>query len=546
MRLTVLAVAGGGFQGESLADTIRAVPQARVVVLDTISDNLGRTFADAYLVSPPIAQQERFSTFLEAVIREEQVDIVLPCSNIVLKPLASLRKRVEAAGARLGVCDSALLDILLDKRRCYEALLEAGIPAQQPVLLSPTSVLPLCGKPRDGWGGRDMIVVHARQELEGLDHEQLRRTHCWVPYLDTFEEFSVDLAINFQAEVSPLTVRKRVRTSSGFSVISDSVDHEGVKAIASDVARWMAQQGGCGLFNLQILLAGDGAFYVSDINPRHGTSSCHARAEGNNLVGFLAGAHVSASRTSVRTVRSLQQKSMPLPGSGRWKGVVFDLDDTLIDHKRWMMDKVRLASAPLSSLVEQRRLLRVAYAAIEEGPHDRLIDIIAERLGMPSLRDTLLQAYRDATPARAEVFPEVPDVLTVLRRSGMRLALLTDNPPESQRAKLQAMPDLRELFDAVIFTRELGNEKPDAVGFLEAAKRLGLSPSSLLMVGDNPGRDALGAIDAGYGACMLVSRPGTRFHINEMLLRQIAPEVASHTWVNQDLRALPFVCGAQG
>lgn len=543
MPLTVLAVAGGGFQGESLAQTIRAVPQARVIVLDTLADNLGRTFADLYLVAPPIAQQEDFAAFLDAVIREEYVDLVLPCSNIVLKSLAALRERVEAAGARLGVCDTALLDVLLDKQSCYEALLEAAIPAQQPTTLSASAQLPLYGKPRDGWGGRDTVVVRTHEELGALDLERLNRTHCWVPYLDSFEEFSVDLAINFRAEVSPLTLRKRVRVSGGFAVISDSVGHRPVEAIANEVAQWMTRQGGRGLFNLQILRVDDDTFYVSDINPRHGTSSCHARAEGNDLVGFLAGTQAPASRTPVRTVRSLQQRSMPLPGSGRWKGVVFDLDDTLIDHKRWMMDKMRAAAPSLSHWVAPEVLLRETYAIVEEGHHDRLIDLLADRLSLGSHHDRLLEAYRSGKPEKAWLFPEVVDVLTSLRAAGFRLGLLTDNPPASQRAKLATLPELDGLFDAVVFTREQGAEKPDAAGFLAVAKGIQLAPDALLMVGDNVARDAVGAVGAGFDSCLLLCRPGARHQVNEDLLRLFHPEVAGRVWTASDLRALSMVCG---
>ncbi|WP_052950027.1 HAD-IA family hydrolase [Dyella japonica] len=543
MPLTVLAVAGGGFQGESLAQTIRAVPQARVIVLDTVADNLGRTFADLYLVAPPIAQAERFAAFLDAVIRKERVDLVLPCSNIVLKLLASLRERVEAAGARLCVCDAALLDVLLDKQRCYEALLEAAIPAQQPMTLSARAALPLYGKLRDGWGGRDTMVVRTQEELAALDFERLNRTHCWVPYLDSFEEFSVDLAIGFRAEVSPLTLRKRVRVSGGFAVISDSVSDGRVEAIAAEVARWMGQQGGRGLFNLQILRLDDDTFYVSDINPRHGTSSCHAAAEGNNLVGFLAGEPAAASRTPVRTVRSLQQKSMPLPGSRRWKGVVFDLDDTLIDHKRWMMDKMRAAAPALSQLVSPEALLRETYAIVEEGHHDRLIDLLAERLALSAFHDRLLEAYRAGAPEKAWLFPEVIDVLTSLRATGYRLGLLTDNPPASQRAKLATLPELHGLFDAVVFTREQGAEKPHAGGFLAVAEALQLPPDTLLMVGDNVARDAIGAVNARFDACLLLCRPGGRHQVNNELLRQFYPQVEARVWTCADLRALTVVCG---
>ncbi len=538
MPLTVLVVAGGGFQGESLVSTIRAIPDTRVIVADTIADNLGRYFADRYLVSPAAADLEQFAQFLEETIRREHVDLVLPCSNLVIKPLASLRNRIEAAGARLGSPGGRLVDVLLDKQLTYEALLDAGVPVQRPVPLSLHGELPLCGKPRNGWGGRDMLVVRTASELATLDIDSLARSHCWVPWVREFDEFSADFAIDFDGRVSPITLRRRVRTSGGFAVISESVCDASLEKAVQDTSQWLASQNGSGIFNVQVLRLPDGTLYVSDINPRHGTSSCHAHAEGNGLVAFLMGLPHRQPSRPVRTVRTLGQHSMPMPIDGRWDGVVFDLDDTLIDHKRWLMDKMAVAASALSWLVAPERLLRATYAIVEEGHHDRLIDMLASRLQLDHAHAELLAAYRAAMPNRATLFAEVPDVLSSLRAAGFRIALLTDNPPASQRAKLATIPEISSLFDTIVFSREHGGEKPDTNAFLVTSQRLGLAPESLLMVGDNVARDALGAVQAGFDSCLLVSRPGVRHHHNHELLQHYWPEVCQRSWTAPDLRVL--------
>jgi HAD superfamily hydrolase (TIGR01549 family) len=534
MRLNVLLVAGGGFQGQGLADAIRQAPGTRVIIADSVPDNIGRFVADRYYVAPSLSNEREFQEFITTLVKEERVDLVLPCTNRELVALARMRNRLSALG---------VLDTLLDKLAFHRELLATGIPTQRPVELSAEAPLPLFGKPRAGWGGVDTHVVRTVDDLRNLDLEGLSVSHCWVPWLQHFEEISADFAIGFGHQLSPITLRRRVRTSGGFAVISDSILDDSLNQVVGEVAHWLISRGGIGIFNVQVLRTQEGALYVSDVNPRHGTSGGHAAGEGNHLVAFITRGAVPDHRRPVRTVRTLGQRVIPLVSEEQWKGVVFDLDDTLIDHKRWMMDKLLLAGTALVSVLEPERLARVAYAIVEEGPHDRLIDVLADRLGAPDLRDKLLQAYREATPAQASVFPDVYDVLSELRRSGVRIALLTDNPPESQRAKLRAMPGIEELFDAVVFTREHGGEKPLEAGFRVVAERLGLPPSSLLMVGDNPGRDALGAIDAGFGGCMLVTRPGTRLHVNEALLAQIAPEVSMRIWTDKDLRALPFVCG---
>lgn len=543
MPLTVLLIAGGGLQGESLAEAIRNLAAARIIVADTIADNLGRNFADRYLVCPPVHDKEAFGAFLEATAVDEQVDLILPCSQIGLLELASMRKRIERGGTVLAVSEPALLRLLLDKKLTYEALLDAGIPAQEPVALSRSATLPLCGKPNGGWGGLGLLVIRTPEELARLDLQACALTHCWVPWLPAFDEYSADFAIDRHGRSSPLTIRRRVRVSGGFAVISDSVFEKGIHDLVSRVSSWLAGRGGFGLFNVQMLKLPDGTLYVSDINPRHGTSSGHAAAEGNPLVGFLTGAPAAGSRRPVRTIRSLRSKVLPLPGVNCWKGVVFDLDDTLIDQKRWIMLKMEGAAAALSNLIDRDRLLRVAYGLVEEGMHERLIDLLAERLNMPSMHPDLLENYRAAEPVEAPVYPDVEYAIASLRSAGLRIGLLADNPPSSQRAKLAKMRRVEALFDATVFTREYGGEKPDLAGFFEVARQLELAPHELLMVGDNVARDAVGAISAGYDACLLVHRAGTRHGVNSGLLARYQPEVHDRTWFAEDLRGLAVACG---
>jgi FMN phosphatase YigB (HAD superfamily) len=244
----------------------------------------------------------------------------------------------------------------------------------------------------------------------------------------------------------------------------------------------------------------------------------------------------------MRTISSTHRRAIPMVLPTRWQGIVFDLDDTLLDHKRWIMERMRIVAGSMRTKVSTEQFLSVSYECVEEGNYEQLLDVISQRLGLTEERHMLIAAYRAARPAVASVFPDVLDVLSTLRRAGIRLGLLTDNPPDSQRVKVQAMSDVMELFDAVVFSREHGQEKPAADGFCVVAKELGLAPEALLMVGDNVARDAVGAIAAGYDACLLVCRPGARFQPNQALFERYHPEVWARSWFAPDLRALTTAC----
>ena len=539
MPLSVAVICGGGFQGQGIVEAIHAVPGARAIIVDSTRDALGELVADRYVQAPPLEPAAAFDDFLVSTVAAEHINLVLPATQRELPRLALAASRLQQAGARVAVCPPALLETLLDKRHLYAALAQAGLPVQPLVALEPGAPFPLFGRPRAGWGGHDSLRLEALDQANEREVQALAESHVFVRWLGQFDELSADFAIDFQQRLSPITLRRRVRTSVGFAVISDSVDDPQALAVVRVLGEWLAARQGCGLFNVQLLRTPDGQRWLSDVNPRHGTSSGHALAEGNNLVGFLLGVSARAEPTrAVRTLRPLRQEVIPqLPPI---RGVVFDLDDTLLDHKQWMLARMTLAAAALADEVPPAALRVQTYIALEEGEHARLIDVVAAGLGREDLRDRLLAAYRAAVPAQAPLFPEVRDVLRTLRAQGLRLGLLTDNPPASQRAKLAAAPGLAEAFDALVFTREHGAEKPARGPFEAAAAALRLPPEQLLMVGDNPARDALGAITAGYASCLLVCRPGARFQVHAGLLARCAPDVAPRTWTADDLRVLPL------
>ncbi|KKL12915.1 hypothetical protein LCGC14_2531000, partial [marine sediment metagenome] len=101
----------------------------------------------------------------------------------------------------------------------------------------------------------------------------------------------------------------------------------------------------------------------------------------------------------------------------------------------------------------------------------------------------LVEVYRCHRP-RIGPCRGVRDFLTALRRRHKRLGVISDGYLPAQRLKLQALR-LEGLFDAVIFTEEIGREawKPSAVGFERMRRRLGVPSRRCAYVADNPAKD---------------------------------------------------------
>jgi putative hydrolase of the HAD superfamily len=116
--------------------------------------------------------------------------------------------------------------------------------------------------------------------------------------------------------------------------------------------------------------------------------------------------------------------------------------------------------------------------------------------------------YRGWEPhfSKVRLFRHVKEVLADFRAAGLKLALLSDFPPE---AKLENM-GLAGFWDCVLCSESVGALKPSPASFLEMAQRLGCSPGEVLYVGNSRRYDVEGAKRAGMKSALvtgLVSKP---------------------------------------
>ena len=172
-------------------------------------------------------------------------------------------------------------------------------------------------------------------------------------------------------------------------------------------------------------------------------------------------------------------------------------------------------------LPEEQEFLMKAIQIVEEGNRSHLFDALADEYSISNtIRDTLINHYRKIIPDNCPLFHDTIPAITALRNKGFKLALLTDNPPESQKQKVETC-DFEKLFDVIIYTRELNCEKPEKDAFCEVAKRLNIPLHSLAMVGDNLYKDIIGSLEAGYKLAFWITREGTFFNFESDILNRL-------------------------
>ncbi|MBS0319091.1 MAG: HAD family hydrolase [Proteobacteria bacterium] len=200
------------------------------------------------------------------------------------------------------------------------------------------------------------------------------------------------------------------------------------------------------------------------------------------------------------------------------RGVLIDLDDTLVDHRdahRAALAGVRdrhpaLQAVPFEALLdESRRVLvdlhhdvqlgRLAPDAARVERYRRLFAFAGAHCDTPhaaaaTLGRELYQSLRGAVPGARE--------LLVALRERVPVAIVTNNVTVEQEEKLARFA-LAAHVDALVTSEDVGVAKPDPRIFDAALARLRIARDEAVMLGDSREHDVEGARAAGIAAAWL-------------------------------------------
>lgn len=218
------------------------------------------------------------------------------------------------------------------------------------------------------------------------------------------------------------------------------------------------------------------------------------------------------------------------------KGVLFDMDDTLIDWSGfsgdWRSIEHRHLKRVYDYLVEQKRPLRVNFEQFAtrfghhvqdlwvearttlRAPHlVKALQHVLEECGF-SVDDTIsiddcIAAYAWEPVPGVKVFPDVKDGLAAILAKGIKIGVLTNafQPMDMRDIELEAY-GLLEYFtdeDVRMSAADAGYLKPSEKVFEYALEKMGTTASETIYVGDNPVADVDGAQGAGLRGVLRVN-----------------------------------------
>lgn len=237
------------------------------------------------------------------------------------------------------------------------------------------------------------------------------------------------------------------------------------------------------------------------------------------------------------------------------KGIIFDLGSTLIRftgdwqvvlHEGaaamadWYLKKKHIkldGAALIEAFIEERKTSRIlADETQTEFLAQESLRQALRKIGAPpsaeSLAEAAIKIYFAPEEAAYQPYPDAPETLKRLQSQGYRLGLYSNATDDKLVQRLVNQAYLRPFLSPTFSSAGCGWRKPKRESFDLIARRWGLAPEQIVVVGDTLNADILGAQNAGMRGILVTmdESPANEKH------RHIQPAA-----IAENLSALPEI-----
>lgn len=194
------------------------------------------------------------------------------------------------------------------------------------------------------------------------------------------------------------------------------------------------------------------------------------------------------------------------------KAVIFDLDDTLVSEKEYVISGFKVVSREISyrynlDYNDILTKMREFFDVSSKNVFNRVLDLFYIDYSNEDILE-LIDIYRNHKPD-IKFYDDVIPTINILKEKGIKVGIITDGYKETQNKKIEVLK-CRKLFDEIIVTDELGREfwKPHEKAYLMMSERLGVNLNEMIYIGDNEKKDFIGANKLGIFTVMVKKNEG--------------------------------------
>jgi carbamoyl-phosphate synthase large subunit len=239
----------------------------------TVSTDIARLAPGLHLADTgylvPEFEDDSYMPAVLDIVERENIDVVVPVLDQILKPFAAAREQVRARGARVMISPLETLDVTRDKWQTYQRL-SGVVPLPDSWITKPP--LPEDGdlfvKPRTGSGSENIHRITSQAELD-FYHEQMEK-----PIIQEYlpgTEYTIDCLTDRDGNLIACVPRERKELTGGVSTQVTVVEREDLFSLARGVA---GELDFVGPFFIQAKLDEEGVPRLTEIGARLAGTMC--------------------------------------------------------------------------------------------------------------------------------------------------------------------------------------------------------------------------------------------------------------------------------
>lgn len=432
-------------------------------------------------------KEESYIDELVAICKKEKIDLLIPTIDT---DLLVLSENISSFGnTKVLVSAPEKIQICRDKNNTADFFESCGCFAPKTFndWKAYDKSFPCFIKPKDGSSSINAFKVNNIAELK-MYATQIK-DYVIQPFIDG-TEYTVDIFCDFSGNPIYITPRIRLQVRAG-EVLKTKISMD--EKIIEESKRIVKKFKPVGPITVQLIREnGTNDDYFIEINPRYG---------GGAPLSMKAGAKSAETVLKLLLDEKIEDTILIEDGaiysrfdnsvciqSGKLKqkitGVIFDLDDTLYNEEQYIKSGFKAVAEYLGKNDAVEKLWDYFK---KEMP---AIDAYLNEIGQSEKKQDCLNVYREHNP-NIELNAGIIDLLSDLKRNGIKIGIITDGRPSGQRKKIAAL-GLEKLVDDIIVTDELGGEqfrKPCDISFRIIQRRWRIPFEQLIYIGDNIEKD---------------------------------------------------------
>ena len=266
-------------------NTIKSLKMAKFggKIVATDSDELSPGFrmTPDHFVMPLTACEEEYIGKLYEVVKDCQIDILMPSSGHDIYLYSKYRNSLRDMGTVPVVSDPENLETCRDKLKTFNFLRgKFDLPF---TTTDPKKVreFPVIAKPRFGKGSRDVIKVKDEADLKYVDARF--KEMIFQEFLPGIE-YTVDVLSDLDKKALLAVPRVRLQTKEGISTKGRVVHHAALEEECKKIAEAVGIRGPC---CIQMKESREKELKLVEINPRMGGGTIFAALAGANIPAMI-------------------------------------------------------------------------------------------------------------------------------------------------------------------------------------------------------------------------------------------------------------------